>query len=287
MTSEIEKNIYLDMGNDALFKAMFRNDCNKRLVARIISCITGIEEDMLMRAKIRGGEISKRHSKEKGKTSDILIFLEDNTVIIVEMNNFYYKNLFKKNISYAFATYVRNNHIKESVYPKIILLNIDNFSVFKDQVVPCFMMQDKFQNVEIDNFTSFHFVIENASNCSYNEIDEVLVRFARFMSCKNLDDLRKVSEGDDDFMFLFDMVNGYVTEDDRVVMYDREELHEWEKNECRKDGLEEGIIQGIEQGIEQGQKEIIVQMKNSGLTLEKISQITEMSISQIKKILNN
>ena len=78
-------------------------------------------------------------------------------------------------------------------------------------------------------------------------------------------------------------------------------LHEWEKEKmdrlleiskleaATKEGLEQGIQQGIEEGIEQGieqnKKDIVINMYNKKYSLEEISDITNLNMEKIKKII--
>ena len=63
-------------------------------------------------------------------------------------------------------------------------------------------------------------------------------------------------------------------------------------NEGHKEGFDAGHKQGIEQGIEQGKKqgeinekkEIAKKLKEKNLTLKEISEITGLSIDEIKKL---
>ena len=60
---------------------------------------------------------------------------------------------------------------------------------------------------------------------------------------------------------------------------------------AKQEGIEEGIKQGIEQGIEQGfeesQKETIRKLLDKKFSMEEISEILNMSINKIKKLMND
>ena len=53
-----------------------------------------------------------------------------------------------------------------------------------------------------------------------------------------------------------------------------------------KEGKEEGLKQGIEKGIEKNKKEIILNMYNEMVDLKLISKYTNISIDEIKKIID-
>ena len=55
----------------------------------------------------------------------------------------------------------------------------------------------------------------------------------------------------------------------------------------KKESFDEGHVAGLEQGLEQKEHEIVVNMKEKGFALEVISDITNLSIDKIEKILEN
>ena len=95
-------------------------------------------------------------------------------------------------------------------------------------------------------------------------------------------------------MFSFDMIEGYIGDDARVVTYDREALHAWEKEQFYNDGIEDGIHQGITQGITQGieqgkieeRKTIINSMLDNKMSVSEISSILKIPENEIQEIVS-
>ena len=60
-------------------------------------------------------------------------------------------------------------------------------------------------------------------------------------------------------------------------------------DEAREEGLEQGVAQGIKQGLEQGRNEerlqLIRKMVSRGMTPELISDMTGLSLNEIKSML--
>ena len=84
------------------------------------------------------------------------------------------------------------------------------------------------------------------------------------------------------------LVNGqgiedYVGDDARVVTYDREALHAWEKKQFYNDGIEDGIAQGITQG----KKDIINNMLENKMSISEISSILKIPTNEIENLINN
>ena len=276
---------YIELDNDSLFKAMFLDKRCRKMISAVLSRITNISEEKILNAKFIGGsEFPKSHRLEKKKISDIVIEVDDNTVILVEANKSYYKTLFLKNESYAFSTFIRRTHIKDNIYPNVYLVNINSFSRFKKKkIVSHMMVQDNDENKDIFNYHVYNYDIAKTALLSYNEGDEVLIRFAKFMKSKTLGELKEHAKGDERFMFSFDMIEDYVGDDARVVTYDREALHAWEKKQFYNDGIEDGIAQGITQG----KKDIINNMLENKMSISEISSILKIPTNEIENLINN
>ena len=58
-------------------------------------------------------------------------------------------------------------------------------------------------------------------------------------------------------------------------------------SEVKRKSLEQGIQQGLEQGILKNQKEIVLNMYNKNYKTEDISEITNLSVLQVKEIIDN
>ena len=272
---------YIELDNDSLFKAMFLDKRCRKMISAVLSRITNISEEKILNAKFIGGvEFPKSHRLEKKKISDIVIEVDDNTVILVEANKSYYKTLFLKNESYAFSTFIRRTHIKDNIYPNVYLVNINSFSRFKKKkIVSHMMVQDNDENKDIFNYHVYNYDIAKTALLSYNEGDEVLIRFAKFMKSKTLEELKEHAKGDERFMFSFDMIEDYVGDDARVVTYDREALHAWEKKQFYNDGIEDGIAQG--------KKDIINNMLENKMSISEISRILKIPTNEIENLINN
>ena len=56
-------------------------------------------------------------------------------------------------------------------------------------------------------------------------------------------------------------------------------------DEAREEGLEQGLTQGLEQGVVQGRKQLVCEMISRGMTPELISDMTGLTIEEIKSML--
>ena len=58
-------------------------------------------------------------------------------------------------------------------------------------------------------------------------------------------------------------------------------------HDAYENGKDEGFYNGVEQGIEQKQTEMILNMYNKKMSLEDISEISNISIEKVQSIIKN
>ena len=75
----------------------------------------------------------------------------------------------------------------------------------------------------------------------------------------------------------------YNKEEEEKKIWDSIRMEEAEK--ARQEGIEQGIEQGIVQGIEQNRKEMVAAMKGKGISMEVIADISNLSIEEVEKLL--
>ena len=290
----------LRMDNDYLFKSLFRSVEARDMVALVLSKITGLAEEILLNADYIGGEIPKKKEKEKAKTSDVVVKIDDNFRIIVEANGSYHQDLYRKNTSYAFANYIEHTPIGTGYgkYPTIVLVNIDVVKHFKTtKPVSVFEIRNDEGELEVDSYKSYHLILDNAKNLEYNK-DKDLYQFALFMASKDMEALKDVANGNECFEKAFRKVEEYMSNEDFLVYYDKEEMDKFEKEamkkyglelgraEGRAEGLEEGRVEGRAEGRAEGQKIIIQNMVNNGIAVSEISKMINIPEEEINNLLD-
>ena len=119
LVKEEIKNETINLMNDALAKSILRSKEARGPVIKFLSGITYIPKRKFKDALFVGGEIPKNHKKEKGKASDVMCILKD-AIIIIEVNDNYYQNLFRKNSLYAYTTLVSAIPVNVKKYKRVI-----------------------------------------------------------------------------------------------------------------------------------------------------------------------
>ena len=262
MSSTLLKEKEINLMNDALAKSIIRSKEARKEVIGFLSGITHIPKREFRHALFVGGEIPKNNKKEKGKVSDVMCILKD-TIIIIEINDSYYQNLFRKNSLYSYATLVSATPVNVEVYKKVILVNIDSFNHFKvKEPILTFTTSCK-ELEEHDLYTSYHVILENITNTNYN-IDKEVRKFGEFLSLKlSIEELKEKYRGDDKYMDIARKVEKFMRDNNLVQYYDLEASHKYEIKDSYDTGKNEGIQEGIQRGKNEG--------RNEGRNYEKIS----------------
>ena len=269
----------INLLNDAMFKALFRSIEARGVVSEVISNLTGIDKEILMKADYQGGELPKKKITEKGKISDVIIKIDDNNKIIVEMNQNYTNNIFNKNISYAFSvaseTILKDRIKNKYEYPRVILISFDNFDRFNTKKgVVCCKIQDEEGHIETDQYTSYHILLDKKVNREYNNIE--VEKLVNFLNQKDIEGLKSKYEGDEEYMSCIRKVEELSTDPNFVGYYDLEEAH-------RQD-IASSYDTGLEEGMEKRNIEIAKNMLKEKIEISLISKMTGLSVDTIKEL---
>lgn len=269
--------------NDALFKSLMVNANNREMVADVLSAITGIDNKELMNATYIGGaEIVKRKMIEKKKATDLAVLVNDKKILIVEMNQFYQENLFERNTSYVMEVLLHHIKTNEKVYPKVFLINIDNFNYYHTKKPILYFRNYEMEEKIIENemYNSFHLVLENINNESYN-IDEEIKKFVLFLKQTNIKDLENKFKESEKYMKAIDTVKGLISKPSFVREYTIEEKHKLEILGEKKLSFEEGYDDGAHQANIETAKNFL---KMGVATIEQIASATGLSLQEVKNL---
>ena len=280
MKTEIIKEV--NMLNDALFKALFRSVEAREMISNCLSILTGIDANKIRNAEYQGGELPKKKLSEKGKISDIIIKIENNNRIILEMNQYPSKSIFEKNTSYAFSIASETIPKNSKKYPKVILINFDNFNMFdtKEGILN-FKLRDEYGHIETEQYHSIHLVLENIIDKQYN-VDNEIQKIVKLLKCRTIEEMEEKFKGDEIYMAAIRKVSELSTDPNFVGYYDKEEAIKWDLEDMRETGYDEGIVDGEKNK----QIEIAKSMLQENISKEVISKCTGLTIEEINTIVS-
>ena len=257
--------------NDALFKAIIRSEESREVVSENLNEVTGVEKELLEKASYQGGEIPKQNIEEKGKTSDVIIKLENSTIIL-EMNQFYTENIFAKNSSYAFAMASRINRRKNVFQHQTILVNFDDFNSFRTKrPILVFQLRDEEGHIENGMYISYHLILENSKEENYN-ISKKLQKFMDFFrEYESINELKEKYKGSE-YEKMVKKIEELMEDEEFIGYYDLAEKQEWE------------LQDSYNTGMKTTQKEIVQKMINLNMPLEQIMEITNLTKEEIEAL---
>ena len=127
---------------DKIFKSIWQDERNKKLLSYMISFITKLnKKELYNNMEFKNTEIPKENFKEKGMITDLLI-ASLKTLFNLEMNKAPDKGRIKKNNGYAhkLATYTSKTNGK---YNKLIQINFNASINFDNELSSEYMMRSR------------------------------------------------------------------------------------------------------------------------------------------------
>ena len=197
-------------------------------------------------------------------------------IIIIEINDSYYQNLFRKNVLYSYATLVSAIPVNTEVYKKVILVNIDSFNHFKvKEPILTFTTSCK-ELKEHDLYTSYHVILENITNTNYN-IDKEVRKFGEFLSLKvTIEELKEKYRKDEKYMDIAKKVEEFMRDRHLVQYYDLEASHQFE--------IKDSYDTGKKEGFKTRSIEIAKNLLNLNIDIPTIMKSTGLSKQEIKNL---
>ena len=264
-----------DPMNDAAFKSLVRAPETREFMIGVLFDLTHIPIDILNTSEFIGGELPKEILKEKGKSSDVIVRVQNKNKIIIEANRQYSKNLFEKNASYAFKNSYMESNIGQNEYQSIFIINVDGFNHYHTQrPILTFMPTDEEGHTEHGLYTSIHLVLENFDNPQYTISDRVR-KFMEFFRNKpdTISNLKeKYKDGD---IMAFAKKAEELSKDTRFInYYNIEEMHEAEKQDFYNTGKQEEKLT-IAKNMLELDIDIDKIVKATGLSEEEINNLKE------------
>lgn len=276
---------------DPIFKSVLKDEKMKGLLSFLISEVTGLDKNYVMKnIDFKDNELKRNRYLEKGKITDLIVYIENN-IINIEANQVLNSGIIDKNNSYHYKIAIEI--IKDKLKSLVIQINIDRKNGF-DQLVTEFRLRDETGKYTLDDkFINYHINIDNVLKKEYNKVK--LTRFERMLLLMITEEksvLRKISKDDEEMNYMVDKLEEMALNDGIVGLYDKEKAMERVNAINKMEAINEGFAEGLEKGIEKGKKEGFDEAKNKmakkmfeeGLDIEVISKIIELSKDEIEKL---
>ena len=282
----MEERVFL---NEKIAKKLFKNPkYGKILSAKVISDIIGASfEDVYNNIKLSTDEIAFS-SLTINSTADA-IYYDDVMYFDIELN-FYNSDRKNRQLeSYVYQLYLGQIHTHNDYknLKKIVQISIDAFDRFKKNefMYKVVLMEEKYKIPYNDLITFIHVNIDYLRKLDYTFIvrsGNKLMKDLYFLICNNDDKLNHVYEGDNLMSEIIDEAKQIAGVEKMNLYLSDEELLKLDQEEY----YQKGIKEGIKEGIEQNRKEMIINLYANNVSIETISKSTNLSIKEIKKIID-
>ena len=275
----IETKDFIWLTSDLVFKHIFSN---KRIIKDFYySYLKYINSDLTI-SNIRVTKqkyIQNNNIKLHDYYLDIVIVLSDGELVNIEMYNNFGETECKKSLVYASSIYSRQlkkrdpyNNIK-----KVTSFNImnGNYKLNNND------MLNKYELINIINHEKLFkesiemllIRLDILDKISYSKSEERFIRWCRLINAKTREEIMEIAKGDELMMSTVEMVDSFINDPEVISIFHDDSWKVVSAEQRGKDkGLKEGLLKTAKNML----------LKN--YTLKEISEITNLSISEIKKL---
>lgn len=286
----LEQNKVIPATFDKIFKSIWQDERNKKLLSYMISFITKLnKKELYNNMEFKNTEIPKENFKEKGMITDLLI-ASLKTLFNLEMNKAPDKGRIKKNNGYAhkLATYTSKTNGK---YNKLIQINFNASINFDNELSSEYMMRGRDgkkcadENYVIHHISMVKIVYKYYNNNRLNRFEKAIVMM--YTSDKKV--LEELSKGDEDLMNLKETIEEKSTDDEIIGLYNEKEMQDYVNQINLEDSHEEGYKMGKKEGKEEGKKNALIEtakrLLNLGINVKDISKGTGLTEKEIENLI--
>ena len=286
---ETENKKFYTCKNDRTFKEVFFKEENSDLLKALLETILKIEIDKIeiKKTKLLSGNINI-----KDKRVDAIVHT-GNKKIEIEINSqnkdylhtrstAYICNIYQSNASVG-ETYNENTDIIQVNLTWGIGRNNDEMKIYK-------IMNEKGE-LYVKNFIIYEINMDYYSNVWYSKNEEEIEK-KKYMIMLNLEKKELETMPKDKIVDKYITNVVVVNNDPEFMSYmseeeDKKKIQNSLLSEAKEEGISQGYTTGINDGISQEKVSIAKNMLKKNMSIEDISEITGLSIEEIKKISND
>ena len=270
LSRNIKKGQKISILSDTMLKAMFQNENRIKYSAKFLSYFIDVEyEDILNNICLAKNELDKNNENDKGERCDYVALLSD-TSLNIEVNNNSSLEVLERNMEYAHRLYSKKIRRGEEnyQYTQVIQFNLNNFA-FKgnDKIVDIYTVTND-DNIGLSNKLIFvQIYVPNLRKKWYTKGMKSLSEEEKYILALVEMDLDKLNDlGGENIM------DEYVKEAEEVS-FEGGVGEAYDKEWALRD-----------EGKRESKKEIAKNMLSKAMEVELISEITGLSIEEIKNL---
>ncbi len=295
ITNFVKSNSRLDLKNDYVFKKIFSKPENSNELKELLEAILEIKIDKI---EVKNPELPKSYKDEKLGILDILAYVNDNTIIDVEMQVGNVNTIVNRDIRYSSKIISDQLKVgdKYQFLKKFVSINFLGDNLLRRNTYHS-IVHLKFEDIDPDKYVDMGYkqeqqILTDKIEAHYIELSKFIKKNPGFS--KKLEQWLWLIVGEEDKVKMISEENKTIEkivddldemsadENERLEAYSRE-LAIWDYNVSIAESKEEGIALG-KKDVEKKTKEIAKKMKEKGLDIETIVEITGLSKEEIKSL---
>ena len=247
----------------------------------------------------------KKHYNDKETIVDVKCITKNGTIVIIEVQ-LSGNSRFPERILYYWSTnyskLLKKGEGYEDLTP-VISINLLNFNLNKkdSNVHSCYMIYDTKNKRLLTDHLQIHIIELKKFNFKNNNLSKDLNYWLGFFTTKNMEEymseivkekpiMEEAHKRYNNFIRSRLMMSEY--EKKEIYQYDKQIMLKDERREGIKEGMKKGKLEGIKKGKLEGLKEgriseqisMAKSMKTKNLDINLISEITGLTIDEIKKL---
>ena len=283
--------------NDYFVRYLLGSLGNEYILENIVNCVLRDSKfDEVHDLEIINHHNLPENINLKESVLDVKAKTKDNKKIIIEIQ--LSGNIdFVKRIFY----YISKNVVSEinenepyDIISQIISINFVNFNMdFYDEgkAHRCFKLIDTENHSVSLDMMQMHIIevprfIKILNNANTDDIKKnKILSWIEFFTVKDLDKVKdKLKEVNDIMPKVIDKYERFISSKEEMEVYNARDAFLYGQTIMLKRERDEGIREGIEQGKKEQQISIAKKLKESGIDIKIISENTDLSIEEIKKL---
>ena len=275
---------FLDVKTDFAFKKVFGSEQSKEILIDFLNSIIDFKDENIVDLTIVDPYEIPLIKGMKDSYVDVKAILSNQTKVIIEMQVLNFEGFEKRvlyNAAKLYSTQLKKGQKYETLEP-IIALTITDFVMFKEfkKVISFWDLREKEKFIEYSNDIELVFVELPKFNKTENELKTITDKWIYFI--KNAGDLDYIPKTfvESELLEAFDIANtSSLNEEELELQFKRKDfIH------IQKSSLEKAKKDGRKEGRKEEKYEIVKQMIDDKLPIEKIIKYTGLSEEEIQKL---
>ena len=286
---ETENKKFYTCKNDRTFKEVFLKEENSDLLKALLETILKIEIDKI---EIKKTELLSGNINIKDKRVDAIVHTR-NKKIEIEINSQNKDYLHTRSTAYICNIYQSNASVGETYNENtdIIQVNLTWGLGRNNDEMKIYKIMNEKGELYVKNFIIYEINMDYYSNVWYSKNEEEIEK-KKYMIMLNLEKKELETMPKDKIVDKYITNVVVVNNDPEFMNYmseeeDKKKIQNSLLSEAKEEGISQGYTTGINDGISQEKVSIAKNMLKKNMPIEDISEITGLSIEEIKKISND